>query len=156
MGLIEIENDENDAAKMNLVNALNVATAPGTYDYLATGYVGGDAIQVALIFKPSTVSLVGNFAILDSSFNPDFIDDKNRPVLFQTFEESSSGALLTVGVHHLKSKGSPCDAPDDATDGSGNCDGTRTKAAKVIVEYLATDPTNSGDPDFLLIGDFNA
>ena len=33
---------------------------------------------------------------------------------------------------------------------------TRTNAAKALVDWLATDPTGSGDPDFLLIGDFNS
>ncbi|HSK06983.1 MAG TPA: hypothetical protein VK990_05635, partial [Acidimicrobiia bacterium] len=33
---------------------------------------------------------------------------------------------------------------------------TRTLAAQVLVDWLATDPTGSGDPDHLIIGDLNA
>ena len=48
------------------------------------------------------------------------------------------------------------DAGDpDTGDGPGNCDLTRTKAAKALVDWLAADPTGSGDPDFLIIGDLN-
>jgi hypothetical protein len=44
----------------------------------------------------------------------------------------------------------------DTGDGSGNCNLTRTKAAQALVDWLASDPTASGDPDFLVIGDLNA
>ena len=41
-------------------------------------------------------------------------------------------------------------------DGQGNCAGTRTNAALALADYLATDPTGSGDPDFLILGDLNS
>ena len=44
----------------------------------------------------------------------------------------------------------------DAGDGQGNCNGTRTLAAQALVDWLATDPTGSGDPDFLIMGDLNS
>ncbi len=61
-------------------------------------------------------------------------------------------------MNHLKSKGSSCDDVGDPGlgDGQANCNLTRTKAATALVNYLATDPTGSGDPDFLIIGDLNA
>jgi hypothetical protein len=63
-----------------------------------------------------------------------------------------------VAVNHLKSKGSPCDdvGDPDMGDGQGNCNLTRTSAAEAIVDWLAIDPTGSGDGDFLVIGDLNA
>jgi Ca2+-binding RTX toxin-like protein len=63
-----------------------------------------------------------------------------------------------VAVNHLKSKGSDCnDVGDpDTGDGSGNCTGTRTLAAEALVDWLATDPTGSGDADSLIIGDLNS
>ena len=33
---------------------------------------------------------------------------------------------------------------------------TRTAAAAALADWLATDPTGSGDPDFLIIGDLNS
>ncbi|MGB5576677.1 MAG: hypothetical protein WBM88_04640, partial [Woeseiaceae bacterium] len=40
--------------------------------------------------------------------------------------------------------------------GQGNCNQTRTNAAAAIADWVATDPTYSNDPDYLIIGDFNA
>ena len=41
-------------------------------------------------------------------------------------------------------------------DGQGNCNLTRVSAAQAEVDLLTGDPTASGDPDFLLLGDMNA
>ena len=43
----------------------------------------------------------------------------------------------------------------DIGDGQGNCSSTRSLAAAAIIDWIETDPTGSGDPDFLVIGDFN-
>jgi predicted extracellular nuclease len=158
-GMSEIENDATpNSAIEDLVAGLNAATAPGTYSFINTGVVGTDAIRVAIIYKPATVSPVGAYAVLNSTVDPLFIDTKNRPALAQTFSQTSTGAKFTVVVNHLKSKGSDCnDVGDpDTGDGQGNCNVTRAKAATALVNWLGTDPTGSGDPDFLLIGDYNS
>ena len=156
-GLMEIENNAADTALDDLVASLNAATAPGTYAKIATGPVGSDAIKVALIYKPSAVTPTGAYAILDSSVDPRFIDTRNRPAIAQTFTANETGGRFTVVVNHLKSKGSACTPDDpDAFDGQGNCNGTRTAAAEALVDWLATDPTESGDDDVLVIGDLNA
>ena len=130
----------------------------GTYDYIATGPIGTDAIKVALIYKPASVSLVGDYAILDSSVDSRFIDTKNRPALAQTFMDNTTGGVFTVAVNHLKSKGSACDdvGDPDTGDGAGNCNLTRKAAAEALVDWLASDPTGSGDADFMIIGDLNS
>jgi predicted extracellular nuclease len=158
LGLMEIENQSGDSPIVNLVSSLNLATAPGTYDFIATGGIGGDAIRVALLYKPATVTPAGGFAVLDSSVDPQFNDTRNRPVLAQTFVENATGAAVTVAVNHLKSKGSSCaDVGDpDVGDGQGNCNGTRTAAAQALVDWLATDPTGSGSTNVLITGDLNA
>lgn len=158
VGLMEIENHAGDVPTADLVDGLNAATAPGTYDYVATGAIGADAIRVALIYQPAAVTPVGEFAVLDSAADPLFDDTFNRPMLTQSFAENSSGAVFTVGVNHLKSKGSDCNAVGDPDlgDGQGNCNITRTNASQAIVDFLASDPTGSGDGDFLIIGDLNA
>ncbi len=150
-GLMEMENTPG-------VNPLAdiVAGLPG-YEYIDTGVIGGDAIRLGFIYKTSAVKPVGDFAILDSTVDPRFIDTRNRPALAQTFEEVATGARLTVVVNHLKSKGSGCGAgDDDTTTGQGNCNGTRTLAAEALADWLATDPTGSGDEDVLIIGDLNS
>jgi predicted extracellular nuclease len=158
VGLMEIENAPDNTPEADLVAGLNAATAPGTYDYIAAGPVGGDAIRVALLYQPGSVTPLGDFAVLDSSVDSNFNDDKNRAMLTQTFVENATGAVFTVGVNHLKSKGSDCDdlGDPDIDDGQGNCNVTRTTAAQAIVDFLAGDPTWSGDSDFLIIGDLNA
>ncbi len=166
VGLIELENnaaaapagDGVDPVLETLVAALNTEIGGGTYSFVDAGVIGTDAIKVAFIYDTTTVALSGDFAILDSSVDPAFIDTKNRPALAQTFVELSSGGELTIAVNHLKSKGSPCDDVGDPTDpnGQGNCNGTRTAAAQALADWLATDPTGSGDADFLIMGDLNA
>ena len=156
VGLIEIEN--NEAAIEDLVDGLNAAEDAGTYAFVDTGVIGTDQIKVAFIYKPARVTPVGNYAILDSSVDPRFIDTLNRPALAQTFRSNESGGVFTAIVNHLKSKGSDCNAvgDPDTGDGSGNCNRTRTSAAEALVDWLETDPTGSEDDDFLIIGDLNS
>ena len=154
VGLIELENDSGEAVD-DLLAALNAATAAGTYAAIDTGTIGTDAIKVALIYTPAAVTPVGAYAILDSSVDERFDDELNRPALAQSFEDAE-GARFTVVVNHLKSKGSACDGDPDAGDGQGNCNVTRTEAARALVDWLASDPTGSGDRDVLVIGDLNA
>ena len=157
VGLIEIENNAT-AAVADLVSGVNDALGAGTYAYIDTGTIGTDAIKGAFIYKPATVDLVGAYKILDSSVDPTFNDDKNRPALAQTFAEKASGERFTAVINHLKSKGSNCDdlGDPDTGDGQGNCNLTRTSAAAAEATWLATDPTESMDPDVLIIGDLNA
>jgi hypothetical protein len=158
---MELENDDpsaENAAIEDLVDALNAATGAGSYAFVDTGVVGTDQIRVGIIYRPGTVTPVGAHAIIDSTVDPRFIDTLNRPSIAQTFASNADGARFTVVVNHLKSKGSDCNAvgDPDTGDGQGNCNGTRTAAARALVDWLATDPTGSGDPDVLVIGDMNA
>jgi predicted extracellular nuclease len=161
VGLMELENDDTDAefgAIEDLVAGLNAATAPGTYDFIDTGVVGTDQIRVGILYQPASVTPVGAHAIIDSSVDPRFIDTLNRPSIAQTFELNSNGGRFTAVVNHLKSKGSDCNAVGDPDigDGQGNCNLTRTAAAEALVDWLAGDPTGSGDPDVVVLGDMNA
>ena len=158
VGLIEIENHPADVPTADLVDGLNDALSAGTYDYIATGAIGTDAIRQAFIYKPATVSLVGDFAVLDSD---EFVDPnntgeaRNRPALAQTFIDNETGGIFTAAINHFKSKGSPCGSGDDDPE-QGNCNVTRTLTAQVLADWLATDPTGSGDADFLIMGDLNS
>jgi predicted extracellular nuclease len=157
VGLMEIENNPS-ASVADLVAGLNAALGAGTYAFIDTGTIGTDAIKLAIIYKPARVTPVGAHAILDASVDPRFRDNLNRPSLAQTFERAGESGRFTVVVNHLKSKGSDCNAvgDPDTGDGSGNCNVTRTLAAQALVDWIATDPTASGDADVLVIGDMNA
>ena len=174
VGLMEIENPNpaNDPAPadgisnyvaQDLVDALNAAssTCPDkSYTFVDSGATGTDAIRVDFIYKDSTVSPVGAPAVLtDSAFTNPFgsSTQKNRPAVAQTFAEDSSGERFTAVVNHLKSKGSDCGGAPDDDPLQGNCNGTRTAAADYLVNtWLPTDPTGSGDADFMVMGDLNA
>lgn len=157
VALNEIENDAPpNSAIEDLVAGLNDAMGPGTYDFIDTGVVGTDEIKVALIYKPGSVTPVGEHAILTRAVDPDFDDSLSRPVVAQTFRDNDLGTTFTVAANHLKSKGSPCEGDPDTGDGQGNCNQTRTRAARALARWLASDPTGSGDPDFLIVGDLNS
>lgn len=161
LGLNELENSGGVDALTDpngIVAGLNDELGAGTYEAIVTGSIGTDAIRVGLIYKPALVTPVGTFKVLTTAIDPRFVDTRSRPALAQTFEENATGERFTVVVNHLKSKGSGCaDIGDpDLGDGQGNCSQTRRAAAEALVDWLATDPTGSGDPDFMIAGDLNS
>ncbi|MCB0206211.1 MAG: ExeM/NucH family extracellular endonuclease, partial [Anaerolineae bacterium] len=159
LGLMELENTPGVEPLADLVDGLNALTAPGTYDYIDAGtFNPGDVIKVGIIYKPGVVQPVGDFAILNSLVDPNFNTNLNRPALAQTFDEVSNHGRFTVVVNHLKSKGctNATGLDEDQGDGQGCYNFTRTQAANAELSWIATDPTNSGDPDFIIMGDLNA
>ncbi len=157
VGLIELENNATESIE-TIVNALNSQLGSDRYAYVNTGVIHTDAIKTGFVYDSSSVRTTGSFALLNARVDARFQDTLNRPALAQTFEVIATGARVTVVVNHLKSKGSSCDASGDPNtrDGQGNCNRARTGAAAAIVDWINTDPTASGDPDFLIIGDMNA
>lgn len=156
VGLIEIENDDGAySAIVDLVTAVNDACGP--YDFIDTGIIGGRSLRVALIYR-GTVTPVGSYAWLQSSVDPLFNDAKNHPTLAQSFQEVSTQEIFTVVVNYFKSKLPTCsDVGDpDIGDGQGECSITRTNAATAVINWIASDPTGVGDPDFLVIGNLNS
>lgn len=156
VALAELENNTRESSQ-SIVDGLNANSGAGTYDFIDTGTIGSDAIKVGLLYKPAVVQPVGDFAVLDSGVDVRFKDNRHRPVLAQTFETVSGNERFTVLANHLKSKGSNCDSDGDPDigDGQGNCSATRALAAAAMIDWIATDPTSSGDTDFLVAGDFN-
>jgi hypothetical protein len=175
LGLVELQN--NTAAIETLVNGsdafpggmidgqvisgLNDVMGAGTYAAIQTGVTGTDQIKVGFIYKPATTETVGLPQVIPAIVNgQDSLLTRNRPSIAQTFRQRSNGEVFTVVVNHWKSKGSTCAGgvlnDPDLGDLAGNCNLTRKAIAENIVDWLATDPTSSGDPDFLIIGDMNA
>ena len=163
IGLMELENDGFGPASaiQDLVDGLNAAAPAGTtYAFIDPGVasVGTDAITVGFLYRKERVTPVGAAAVLDAAVDARFDTTRNRPAIAQTFRDLAGGGRFTVAVNHLKSKGSACDdiGDPDTGDGQGNCNRTRTRAAQALADWLATDPTGSGDPDRLIIGDLNS
>lgn len=167
-GLTEMENDGSgpESALAHLVDALNAAAPAGTiYGFIDTDGVDAttDAVRNAFIYRTETVAPVGAPASLD---NPYFAGLARSPVA-QTFRRISNGALFTVCVNHFRAKGGAASStastdgivpnPNlDQLDGQGTNNYLRVRQAETLAEWLATDPTGSGDPDFLIIGDLNS
>ena len=63
-----------------------------------------------------------------------------------------------VAVNHFKSKvvGLRRRRRPRPLDGQGNCSQTPKLAAQALPDRLVTDPTGSGDRDFLIMGDLNS
>jgi uncharacterized protein len=178
VGLMEIENDGYgpESAIQALVDALNAEAGAGTYDAVdvdtETGQLnaaGTDAIKVGLLYRPSRVARVGQTAVLNTgAFGQYTLQDgsvigRHRPAVTQAFQDTESGERFVMSVNHFKSKGSGCAdnvspvGPDpDTGDGQGNCNLTRVAAAEQLTAWLATDPTESGDSDALIMGDLNS
>lgn len=161
VGLIEIENNGVTAVG-DLVGGLNAIAGSGTYTFTLdptndpitdTVRFGGDAIKVALIYKPGRVAPIG---AASTSADPIF----ERPPLAQTFRHISSGQSFSVVVNHFKSKsGCPGDASDpnaDKGDGQGCWNARRVEQAEALLAFVDGIVTTSRDPDVLVIGDLNA
>jgi hypothetical protein len=162
-GIMEIENDKPlgegespDYAVADLVAGLNAEFGAGTFDYIATGAIGTDAIKQAIIYKPAAVTPVGTFKLLTTAVDSRFIDTLNRPVLAQVFEDNFTGETFVVAVNHLKSKGSACPDDPDLLDGQGNCNLTRKNAALALVDWLANPEYFLDVENALIIGDLNS
>ena len=174
-GYNEMENDGygSTSAVQTLVNALNAATAPGTYAFVtppasalnASGTFGGDQITVGFIYKTSAARVAPGTsaaALTTGAFAQDNANRVQRPPLAVTFEQLDNGlptnATFTAVINHFKSKGSSAGGAGDADigDGQGLSNGTRTRASQDLAAWLATNPTGTADSDYLIMGDLNA
>ncbi len=176
LGLIELENDFSPSSPRNAINALVIAIneriGSNVYNWVnpESQFVGGDAIANGFIYNTSTVSIAPSTSIatltdsdlvgLGLSNSPAVFEGPrtNRVPLAVSFKEKSSGEVFTAVINHFKSKGSPGNAQGDTDNGNGvgSSNQTRLNAAIAINTWLNTDPTNSNDPDFLILGDLNA
>ncbi|NRB65135.1 MAG: ExeM/NucH family extracellular endonuclease, partial [Saprospiraceae bacterium] len=159
VGLVELENNYTNptsSAIQSLVDTLNEQMGPDTYNFINPGQnVGSDDIAVGIIYQTALLDPVGDPKILD---DPMQVFSASRAILAQTFLDKSSGQTFTVAVNHFKSKGSqsPGTENEDQNDGQGRNNAIRVETAQALSDWLATDPTESEDPDFLIIGDLNA
>ncbi|WP_216326741.1 ExeM/NucH family extracellular endonuclease [Deinococcus aestuarii] len=147
--LMEVQNN-GDIALGDLVSGLNEAYGKETYAAVQTGVVGTDAIKVALIYKPARVTPVGSPVVDDNADNV-----YSRPPVAQTFQDKTTGGVLTVVANHLKSKGS-CPTSGDVDTGQGCWNELRVQQAQKLLGFVDRLKTRSGDQDVLLMGDFNA
>ncbi|MGH8911493.1 MAG: ExeM/NucH family extracellular endonuclease [Acidimicrobiia bacterium] len=150
LGMMELENTPGVSPEADIAAGLNDLVGAGTYAVIDAGIVGDDVIRVGMIYKPGSVTPVGDPAIID------YGDGRNRASLAQTFVENASGEVFSVVVNHFKSKG--CDEATglnlDQGDGQGCWNQVRVEAATSLVAEL--DSLGMGDDDWLVIGDLNS
>jgi uncharacterized repeat protein (TIGR01451 family) len=159
-GFMELENTTPSATITDLLGAIN-ARCGGAHPYAFVntgGTLGTDAIRVQLIYRTGVLSPVGSPLV-------DLDPIHNRPPTAQTFDvvdaaNPAFGQRFTLVANHFKSKG--CDAsatgPDaDAGDGQSCYAGRRTAQATRLLTWIAsTVLPAAGDPDVVLVGDFNS
>ena len=157
-GFMELENTSL-AAMTDLLAAVNaLCGGANPYAFANTGgTLGTDAIRVAIVYRSGILSPVG--APLT-----DLDPVHNRPPTAQTFDvvdaaSPAFGQRFTVVANHFKSKScSGASGGDvDANDGQGCFAATRTAQASRLLTWVnGTVVPAAGDPDVLLLGDFNA
>ncbi|MDQ3012462.1 MAG: putative Ig domain-containing protein, partial [Acidobacteriota bacterium] len=156
-GLMELENTAS-ATINDLLGAVNARCGGANpYAFVNTGgTLGTDAIRVELIYRTGILSPVGAALV-------DLDPVHNRPPTAQTFDVVNAanpafGQRFTVVANHFKSKGCPGTGADaDAGDGAGCFNGMRTSQATRLLTWInGTVLPAAGDPDVLLLGDFNS
>jgi len=156
IGLMEVENNGSTAIG-SLVAALNAASSTGSYAFISDpvlnapnefgGTFGTDAIKVAIIYKPSTVTPVGS---PQSSDDPVF----SRPPLVQTFQRTGGGESFTLVANHFKSKG--CGGATgldlDQRDGQSCFNALRVAQATTLTNVIGSLSLSN----VLIVGDLNS
>jgi predicted extracellular nuclease len=149
-GLMEIQNNGNTAAQ-NLVDALNAVPGAGPYAVASIPpTTGTDAIRVAMIYKPATLTQVGASMSDGSAIH-------NRPPYAATFR-AANNEKFSVIVNHFKSKSCDGAAGIDADqgDGQGCYNDRRKQQANALLSFINTVQATAADNDVMVIGDLNA
>jgi predicted extracellular nuclease len=152
LALMEIENNGATALR-SLVDALNLragAPAWALVDEPAQGS-GGDAIRVAMIYRPARVTPIG-----PARGDRDAIHE--RPPLAQSFETRDGAVRFNVIASHFKSR--RCDGAVGGDRDHGDLQGCfnrrRVAQARALARFAHAFARASGTADTLLMGDFNA
>lgn len=160
LGVMEMENDGYGptSAIAVLVDRVNAVLGAGTYAFVdfdalvgRSNAGGTDAIKVGMLYKQSVVTPVPNATFADAA------PVHNRAPLAQTFEAANHGRI-TIIANHFKSKScsDAAGANADQGDGQGCYNAQRVSQAQALASFIGTVQNASGDPDVLLVGDFNA
>jgi uncharacterized repeat protein (TIGR01451 family) len=156
---MELENTTPSDTINDILGAVN-ARCGGAHPFAFVntgGTLGTDAIRVQQIYRTGVVSPVGSPLV-------DLDPIHNRPPTAQTYDvvdatNPAFGKRFTVIANHFKSKGScPASGPDtDQNDGQSCWNATRTQQATRLLTWInGTVIPAAGDPDVLLLGDFNS
>ena len=152
VGLMEIQN--TDVATVNLVAALNAKVGAGTYASVNSGTFGTDAIKVDILYKPARVQRVGGVVLPTGADLASYTAPSGRPPLAQRFASVGNNGGFWFVVNHFKSKGS-CPGSGDVDLGQGCFNTGRTQQAAALNSFVDKLKAQ-GEPDVLMMGDFNS
>jgi predicted extracellular nuclease len=154
VALAEVENN-GPVALQSLVDALDARAGRGTYARIddPAGGAGGDAIKVALLYKPARVRPLGPASADDAAVH-------NRRPVAQAFERLGGGAAARFNVVavHFKSRRCEGAAGEEAEQGDlqGCWSRRRVLQARALREFVQRVQAASGVARTLVVGDFNA
>ena len=159
--LMEIEDTDStgltpgnaDTAVADLVARLNTAAGSEKWAYVPFPEelyaVDRDVIRNAIIYQPAVVTPVGaSVGLVDET-----VWSNAREPIAQTF--TRDGDAFTVVANHFKSKGGT-GTGDNADTGQGSFTGDRVRQAESLAAFTDRLEAQTGDPDVVLMGDFNA
>ncbi|MDB5931025.1 MAG: putative endonuclease/exonuclease/phosphatase family protein, partial [Polaromonas sp.] len=152
VGLMEIQN--TDVATTNLVAALNAKMGAGTYAAVNSGAFGTDAIKVDILYKPARVQRVGGVVLPTGADLANYTAPSGRPPLAQRFSSTGNNGGFWFVVNHFKSKGS-CPGSGDVDLGQGCFNNGRVQQAAALNSFVDKLKAQ-GEPDVLMMGDFNS
>ncbi|NEK92662.1 ExeM/NucH family extracellular endonuclease [Modestobacter muralis] len=162
--LMEIEDTDStgrdpgdaDQALADLVRRLNAAAGYDKWSYVPLPEelygVDRDVIRNGIIYQHDVVAPVGApVGLVDET-----VWENAREPIAQTF--TKDGDAFTVVANHLKSKSTGAATGDnaDAGDGQGQWNGDRVRQAESLAAFTEQLRARTGDPDVVLLGDFNA
>jgi predicted extracellular nuclease len=148
--LIEIENDEGRALA-ELAEALNARVGEPRWHTVADPPegLGSDAIKLAYLYDPAVFTPVG-------PARTDRHAVHSRRPLALTLKTVQGGEVFSVITSHLKSKGCGDAEGEMADHGQGCWNPRRVQQATELARFAGELAASAGDPDVLLLGDFNA
>lgn len=157
--LMEVENDGfgRTSSLAQLVAALNTAWPEGDYRFVDAGKgPGSDVMRVAIIYRANRLEPHGGSAVLETGA----FAERNRVPLAQSFAVvGAPSVVFTLAANHFKSKGSceeATDADRDLRDGQSCWNARRLAAAQEFDAWMKSDPTGSGSPHVIALGDLNS
>ncbi|MBL4658309.1 MAG: ExeM/NucH family extracellular endonuclease [Flavobacteriales bacterium] len=149
VAIMELENNGSTALD-DLLAGINAKMGNGTYEKVPfPSYIGTDAIQVGMIYKPSSVTLMDTALVSTNSIF-------EFPPFAQTF--LADGGVFSVFVNHFRYKGciGAAGLDLDQGDGQGCFNEMRKQQAQEVLSFISQIQTYSGDNDVLVVGDLNA
>ena len=168
IGINEIENDGYGptSAIADLVDQLNAATAPGHLRLhrrrrrapVRSTRSAPTRSRSGMIYKPAAVTPVGRTAVLNTVAFVNGGDNgpRNRPSLAQAFAAQRDRWRRSSPTSTTSRPRARRATPRTPVTGRATATRSAPRAADALADWLATDPTGTGDQDVLLVGDYNS